>query len=96
MADREDRLARPEEGLHELDEARVGSQAVRRTAARDQERFELIGLRLVDRQLRLGLGLPLLAGDLLSGLFTDHDPLVAGPGELFLGLLALGVLLAVR
>ena len=91
MADGEYRLLGIEKRLGERDHLGVGPQVVRRVAAWDEERVELIGSDLVDAGLRLRCDRTLLPFQLLAGFQADDRDLVPRLLERVVGLLELRV-----
>src|SRR2546425_1810535 len=95
VADREDRLLPLEERLDERDRRVVRAKAIRREAARDEQRVELVWPHVRERALDdRGLA-ALVAVQLLAGFEADDRHLVAGLPERVVGLAEFGVLEAV-
>src|SRR2546430_444961 len=81
------RLAGVKERPGKAEHLRVGRRVVRRVAARDEQRVELVGANLVDRGLGLCRSRALLPLGLLAGSQPDDRDLVTRLLERVIGLL---------
>ena len=91
MADGEHRLVGVKKRLGKGDHLRVRPQVVRRVAARDEERVELVRTDLVDPGLGLCRYRALLAFELLARFQADNADLVTRLLERIVGLLELRI-----